>query len=125
MRARIYIPAKSAMQSGRGKTGEWLVEPEAVSTRAPEPLMGWTSAGDPLTELRGKLTFKTLDEAVAFATKQGWEYSVTEPKARVVEPRNYLDNFKGTRPADATVPKIRAAQRSKLSADSGNPDERR
>jgi hypothetical protein len=104
MRARIYKPAKTAMQSGRAKTGEWVLEPELVTPRTPEPIMGWVSAGDPLTELRDRLYFKTSEEAVAFAQKQGWDVIVTPPHTRKVAPRNYLDNFKWTKP-DAEEPR--------------------
>jgi hypothetical protein len=100
MRVRIFQPSKSTMQSGRAHTVEWTIEPELLTARAPDALMGWASAGDTLDELRNKLFFKNRQEAVEFAQKQGWEFSVSEPKARKVQPRNYLDNFKWLRPQD-------------------------
>lgn len=102
MRARIYKPAKTAMQSGRGKTGEWMLEPELLTPRTPDPLMGWASAGDTFTELRDRLRFKSAEEAAAFAKKQGWDYTVVLPKERKITPRNYLDNFKWTKPDNDT-----------------------
>ncbi|MBI3419411.1 MAG: ETC complex I subunit [Proteobacteria bacterium] len=98
MRVRIFKPAKTAMQSGRANTHHWVIEPEVVSARTPEPLMGWTSAGDTLSELRDKLYFKSQEEAVAFAEREGWDYHVSNPHKRHVPPRNYLDNFKWTKP---------------------------
>lgn len=103
MRVRIFKPAKSAMQSGRGKTHTWLVEPELVTPRVPEPLMGWVSADDTLSELKRRLRFNSREEALAFAHKQGWETVVEEPGERRITPRNYLDNFRIVRPQDEAV----------------------
>jgi hypothetical protein len=100
MRVRVYRPAKSAAQSGRGKTHEWVVEPELVTPRAPEPIMGWASAGDTLGELQGRLRFASVDEALAFVKYKGWEAIVEEATERRIQPRNYLDNFKIVRPED-------------------------
>ena len=74
--ARIYRPAKSAMQSGRARTRKWVLEYEPASRRDPDPLMGWASARDTLNEVR--LRFDTLDEALAFARKHGLEYTLIE-----------------------------------------------
>ena len=99
MRVRIYKPAKTAMQSGRALTHEWLVEPDLYAPRTLEPIMGWTAADDTLVELLGKLRFPTCEEAVVFATRKGWEYTIVDPHVRQVTPRNYLDNFR-YRPPD-------------------------
>jgi hypothetical protein len=88
------------MQSGRGKTHEWSIEPELTTARTPEPMMGWVSAGDTMGELKYRMHFNDKAQAIAFAEKQGWEYSVSEPAMRVIVPKNYLDNFKMTRPQD-------------------------
>ena len=80
------------MQSGRGKTGLWVIEYETISKRVPEPLMGWTSSEDTLNEVL--LKFETREEAVAFAKKKGWDYSVARDHERKVTPRNYGDNFR-------------------------------
>jgi hypothetical protein len=92
MKVRIYRPAKNAMQSGRGRTREWRLEYEAVSARRPEALMGWSSSQDTLNQVR--IEFDTMQEAVDFAVKNGWDYSVALPHERRVVPRNYVDNFK-------------------------------
>src|SRR3954470_182026 len=78
MAARIYKPAKTAMQSGTAKTKEWVLDYEPEQPRAIEPLMGWTSSGDMRQQLR--LRFDTKEEAVAYCERQGIAYQVTEPK---------------------------------------------
>lgn len=97
MKVRIYSPPKNAMQSGRANTAAWVLEYELQSARQPEPLMGWVAAEDTLNQTR--LKFKTKEEAVAFAEKEGFDYTVIEPHARKVKPQSYIDNFK-YRPAE-------------------------
>jgi len=99
MKVLIYQQSKNAMQSGRGKVGKWVLEYETPTARAPDPLMGWTSAGDTLNQVR--LSFATADEAVAFAGKRGWDFIVMAPHERKVTPRNYVDNFRYIPPSDA------------------------
>ncbi len=69
------------MQSGKAKTGRWLLEYETETPREPDPLMGWRAPRDTLNEVH--LRFETLEEAVDFAQKHGIEYSVMKPR----EPR--------------------------------------
>src|SRR5712671_2635926 len=90
--ARIYQPAKTAMQSGRGQTRKWVLEYEPASRRDPDPLMGWSSARDTLNEVR--LRFDTLREAIAFATKKGLDYTIIEPHKRTPKAKSYADNFR-------------------------------
>jgi len=90
--ARISRPSKTAMQSGRAQTRKWLLEYEPATRREPDPLMGWASARDTLNEV--KMRFSTLDEAVAFAEKQGLQYTVIEPHARTPTAKSYADNFR-------------------------------
>lgn len=92
MKAKIFKPVKSAMQSGRANTGEWVLEYELETPRRPEPLMGWVAADDTLNQVRIK--FLTKEAAIAFAEKEGFEYSVTEAHTRKVKPQSYIDNFK-------------------------------
>ncbi len=96
MKVRIYQPAKTAMQSGRAKVGRWVLEYEIETPRRPEPLMGWISSGDTLNQVR--LSFDTRDDAVAFARRKGFEYTVQDAAPRRVRPRNYADNFRHDRP---------------------------
>jgi hypothetical protein len=90
--ARIYQPAKTAMQSGRGQTRKWVLEYEPATRRDPDPLMGWSSARDTLNEVR--VRFDTLDEARAFATRLGLDYAVSEPHPRSPKAKSYADNFR-------------------------------
>jgi hypothetical protein len=92
MTARIFKPAKSAMQSGRGKSQDWILEYEPEAPREIDPLMGWTSSGDMRQQV--KLTFETREEAVAYAERNGIPYEIVEPSERRVVPKSYSDNFK-------------------------------
>jgi len=91
-RARIFQPAKNAMQSGRGNRRKWVLEYEPATPRVPEAVMGWTSAADTLNQIR--LRFDTLEEAVAFAGKEGFDYTVAEPQQRAPKHKSYADNFR-------------------------------
>lgn len=92
MSARIYQPAKSAMQSGLARTKEWVLEYEPAVPRAIDPLMGWTSSIDTRTQVR--LEFDTKEEAVAYAERNGIAYTLAEPKPRKPIRKSYADNFK-------------------------------
>jgi hypothetical protein len=92
MTARIYKPARTAMQSGNARTKEWVLEFEPEQPRVVEPLMGWTSSGDMKQELR--LFFQTKEEAIAYCEREGIAYQVFESKPRDGRPRiAYADNF--------------------------------
>lgn len=97
MIARIYQPARNAMQSGQGKTKNWVMEYETDAPRSVDPLMGWTSSGDMNSQV--KLTFETKDAAIAYATSKGIAYNVLEPKERKhnVRVNGYADNFATSR----------------------------
>jgi hypothetical protein len=92
MRARIFQPPKTAMQSGRAGTDHWVLEFEPASPQRPDPLMGWIGSTD--TQQQVKLTFDTREEAVAYAEKQGISYEVELPHQRHVKPKLYADNFR-------------------------------
>jgi len=93
MSARIYQPARNAMQSGQGKTKSWVLEFAPAEARSVDPLMGWTGSSDMNSQV--KLTFESKEEAIEYATSKGLAYSVDEPKARkhVVRQGGYGDNF--------------------------------
>jgi hypothetical protein len=95
MKARIYQPAKTAMQSGRARTRHWVLEFDAAESRFVEPLMGWTGARGTGSQLL--LRFQSREEAVAYAEKHGLAYEVEEPQARILYRRAYADNFSFTR----------------------------
>jgi ETC complex I subunit conserved region len=92
MRARIYQPPKTAMQSGRAGTHQWVVEFEPSAPRVPDPLMGWIGSSD--TQAQVRLHFNTREEAVAYAEKCGIAYDQELPQARRVKPKAYADNFR-------------------------------
>jgi ETC complex I subunit conserved region len=92
MAARIYKPAKTAMQSGSARTHEWVLEYEPEAPREVDPLMGWTSSADMKSQLR--LTFDTRDEAIAYAERNGLAYRLLEPKPRASVRKSYSDNFR-------------------------------
>ena len=91
MTARIYRPAKTAMQSGHGNTHEWVLDYEPEEPRVVESLMGWTGSGDMKSQLR--LRFATKEEAVAYAERHGIAYQVFDAKASPRRSIAYSDNF--------------------------------
>jgi hypothetical protein len=95
MTAKIYKPARTAMQSGSARTKLWLLEFEPERPRTVEPLMGWTSTTETKTQL--KLWFDTQEEAVSYAKRNGIPYRVFEPKEDSPKVLSYSDNFKVTR----------------------------
>ncbi len=101
MKAKIYKPVKNAMQSGRANTAEWVLEYELETPRRPEPLMGWVSAGDTLSQMR--IRFLTREDAIAFAEKEGLEYDLVQTQARKVKPQSYIDNFKWIPPEEKSA----------------------
>lgn len=101
IKAVMYKPAKTAMQSGRGKAQQWVLEYETPTARLPESLMGWQESGDTLNQVR--LKFDTLDQAVERAEKEGWSYTVKAEKSKRIRPRNYVDNFKYIPPEEESV----------------------
>ena len=92
MVARIYRPSKTAMQSGKGKTAMWVVEHEPAAPRKVEPLMGYTSSSDMLSQVR--LKFETREEAVRYAETNGIEFRIIEPKEQRRRPMSYSENFR-------------------------------
>ena len=91
MSARIYKPARTAMQSGRAKTKDWVVDFEPEQPRTVEPLMGWTSSGDMRQQVR--LTFDSKEEAIAYCERHGIAYQVFEAKPSARHGIAYADNF--------------------------------
>ena len=89
-KAKIYIPNKSAMQSGQGKSTKWLLEFE-TSNPTINPLMGWESSDDTLSELNLEFTSKEL--AIEYAKKNKIEIEIIEPKKRKIVKKSYADNF--------------------------------
>ncbi|MGN6146331.1 MAG: ETC complex I subunit [Mesorhizobium sp.] len=92
MSARIFSPAKTAMQSGKAKTGYWVLEFDPAQPRKIDPLMGYTSSGDMRSQIR--LSFPTREEAVAYAEREKIPYRLEEPKEAMRRQISYSDNFR-------------------------------
>jgi hypothetical protein len=90
IKAKIYIPTKNSMQSGLGKTDKWLIEFETKNAGT-NPLMGWETSSDTLSELN--LEFSTKELAVEYAKKNKIHFEVIEPQKRKTIKKSYADNF--------------------------------
>jgi len=89
-KAKIYIPTKTAMQSGLGKNNKWILE---FFTENPNlnPLMGWETSSDTLSEV--KLEFSSKELAISYAKKNNIIYELIEPKKRKIVKKSYANNF--------------------------------
>jgi hypothetical protein len=92
MTARIFRPAKTAMQSGKANTQDWVLEFEPEKPRSIDPIMGYTSSGDMKSQIR--MHFETREAAVAYATRNGVAFRVIEPKESKRRRIAYSDNFR-------------------------------
>ena len=92
MSARIYQRPKNAMQSGRARTQEWVLEFAPAEARRPDPLMGWAGSGD--TQVQVVLTFASAEEASAYADKYGIAAHVSPVPVRRLKLQSYADNFR-------------------------------
>ena len=92
MAARIFQRPKNAMQSGKARTDEWVLEFEQSEARRPDPLMGWTGSGD--TQAQVVLTFTTVDEAKEYAARYGITARVHTVPPRALKLQAYADNFR-------------------------------
>ena len=95
MTARIYRPARNAMQSGQGNAKQWVLVFDPASPRDIDPLMGYTSSGDTRQQVR--LTFDTQEEAEAYAQKSGIAYAVQPAHDAIRQRQSYPDNFRSDR----------------------------
>ena len=89
----IYKPAKTATQSGNWTSDGWLMDWDVLAKghRWENPLMGWASSADFMNGHR--IQFKSKEDAINFANKQGYEYFVQEPNVRKFVPKAYANNF--------------------------------
>ncbi len=95
MTARIYKPAKTAMQAGTAKTKDWVLDFEPEEPRTVEPLMGWTSSTDMRQQVR--LSFASKEEAIGYCERYGIAYQVFGAKPQLRRTMSYSDNFAFTR----------------------------
>ena len=89
-KAKIYKPAKTAMQSAEGNTRNWFLEFDTLNTGI-NPLMGWESSKDTMSEV--KLEFLTKEQAINYAKKNNIDYYIIEPQKRKIIKKSYSDNF--------------------------------
>jgi len=92
MSAIIFRPAKTAMQSGKAKSHEWVLEYEPEKPRRIEPLMGYTSSNDMKRQIR--LTFPDREQAISYAERHGLAYRIIEPHDPKRRKLAYSDNFR-------------------------------
>ena len=92
-RVRIFIPPKNAMQSGTNNLNTWRIEFDNRE-RWENPLMGWCSSADPLSNMNGVVEFNTKEEAINHCEKNGWKWMVTsEERKKKERVKNYGVNF--------------------------------
>ncbi len=92
MLARIYRPSKTAMQSGRAKATEWVLEFELTDARRSDPLMGWTVTAD-TSSSQVRLVFAEKAEAVRYAEAHGIAFQLVDPAPAKRIIKAYADNF--------------------------------
>jgi hypothetical protein len=92
MKARIYRPAKTAMQSGKARGLDWLLEFEAPKPSHADPLMGWAGTSD--TQGQVRLRFSSQESAIAYAQKKGIDYTLLPEQPRLLKLQAYADNFR-------------------------------
>lgn len=90
-KALIYKPSKTAMQSGKAKTDNWVLEYQPESRKIVENLMGWQGSEDMNQEVR--LAFNTKEEAISYAEKKNIHFEIVEPHERKIKQQSYADNF--------------------------------
>tara|TARA_B100000029_G_C17419763_1_gene903854 strand:- start:492 stop:854 length:363 start_codon:yes stop_codon:yes gene_type:complete len=89
--AKIYQPAKSAMQSGRARTLNWILEFDQEIPKIIDSLMGWCGSDDMNEQVR--LEFPNKRDAIAFAEKNNITYRVFDARKRRIRPKSYAENF--------------------------------
>ena len=89
-KAKIYLPSKTAMQSGMAKSNKWIIE-FYTNNSTINPLMGWESSDDTFSALN--LEFSSKDLAINYAKKNKIDFELIEPKIRKIVKKSYSDNF--------------------------------
>ena len=79
------------MQSGLSKQNKWIFEYIVSNNNNINPLMGWESSVDTLSEV--KLEFNTKELAIEYAKKNKINFEIIEPKKRKLVKKSYADNF--------------------------------
>ena len=92
MAARIYQRAKNAMQSGKARAEQWVLEFESARPRRPDPLTGWSGGAE--TQEQVRLTFPTLEAAQGYAMREGIDAHVVPASQPKLKLQSYADNFR-------------------------------
>jgi hypothetical protein len=92
MSARIYQRPKNAMQSGKARTDQWVLEFDPAEAKRPDPLMGWAGSGDMKQQV--VLTFATKQMAQEYAARCGIPARVHATPPRNLKLQAYADNFR-------------------------------
>jgi hypothetical protein len=92
MKAKIYKPTKTAMQSGRAKYNKWVLKFLDQKNQLKDTMMGWNGGSSTVSQI--ELKFSTKEEAVSYAKKNNIDYEVLETSERKVINKSYADNFK-------------------------------
>ena len=96
MQVHIIKPAKNAMQSGQANGDFWHIRPNITETQRPNTLMGWISSANTTSQI--DLKFPTQEEAIAYATKKSWTYTIIPSQNKRIQPKSYAANFTKDRP---------------------------
>ena len=92
VQARIYRPAKTAMQSGKARSRQWVLEFSPKDASFIDPIMGWNGSKDTLHQLR--LTFRSLESAIDYANEKNLSVQVESAHLPLATPKTYADNFR-------------------------------
>ena len=92
MKAKIFKPTKTAMQSGRSKFNKWVLKFSDKKNQLKDTMMGWNGGSSTISQI--ELKFSSKEEAVNYAKKNGIDYEVLEIRERKVINKSYADNFK-------------------------------
>ena len=92
MKAKIFKPSKTAMQSGRSKYNKWVLKFIDKNNQLRDTMMGWNGGSSTVSQI--ELKFNTKEEAIRYANKNNIDYEVLETSARKVINKSYADNFK-------------------------------
>ena len=92
MAARIYQRSKNAMQSGKARTGEWVLEFESARPKRPDPLTGWSGGAE--TQEQVRLTFPSLEAAQTYAIREGIDAHIVPAAQPRLKLQSYADNFR-------------------------------
>ena len=92
MQAKIYKPAKTAMQSGRSKYNKWILKISDSKNQTKDTMMGWNGGSNTSSQIQ--LNFKSKEDAIHYAKSNNIDYEVLETSVRRVISKSYADNFK-------------------------------